>query len=281
MRRITAIALATALSLPAPALAQSSAGDLFTNENIGKAVGAIGGALLGSQFGKGSGKLVGVAVGTMAGYFIGGEIGKQLSPRDQQGIAETSQQALETNSTQTWRNPDTGTATTVQVADTRYEAVPLESGGLKQQLWQVPPLDLVNATYASTGNVNVRGGPGTDYVVLDQLRAGERVAVVGRVQASDWVMVARNGIGRGFILGRLLDPVNDGRQGQALAIADGPAAAPVPQAAAAAPATAVPAAAGDVRRCSIITQEVVLQGGQREQRQVKACRQADGTWVTV
>ena len=39
--------------------------------------------------------------------------------------------------------------------------------------------------------------------------------------------------------------------------------------------------AGDVRRCSIITQEVVLQGGQREQRQVKACRQADGTWVTV
>lgn len=277
MRRIMAIALAAALGLPAPALAQNAAGDLFTNENIGKALGAVGGALLGSQFGKGSGKLVGVAVGTMAGYFIGGEIGRQLSPRDQQGIAETSQQALETNRTQTWRNPDTGTATTVRVADTRVEAVPLESGGLKQQLWQVPPLDLVNATHAATGNVNVRGGPGTDYVVLDQLRAGERVAVVGRVQASDWVMVARNGIGRGFILGRLLDPVNDGRQGRVLAIADAPAAAPVPQSAAA----PVPAAAAEVRRCSIITQEVVLQGGQREQRQVKACRQPDGTWVTV
>jgi len=264
--RVAAGLLCTALLMPFPALAQSNQG-LFSNENIGRAVGAVGGALIGSQFGKGSGQLVGVGVGALAGFFLGGEIGKALTPADRQGIDATSQRALETGTTQSWRNPDSGTATTVSVSDAHIEQRPLEAGG-QQQLRQAPPLELINTSFQSTGTINVRGGPGTDYVVLDRLKPNERVPVIGRVIDTDWYMIARDGIGRGFVNMPLLRPVPGlADAGQALR----------PGAAALSPAMAQ----ADTRQCALLTQEVTLKDGTRDAHKAKVCRQPDGSWVEV
>jgi surface antigen len=90
--------------------------DRGQKQTIGTVLGAATGALVGAQFGKGKGQLVGVAAGTLLGAFIGSEIGKSLDKADQEYMARTNQQALETNrsgTTSTWRNPDSGHSGTI------------------------------------------------------------------------------------------------------------------------------------------------------------------------
>ena len=247
-----------------PALGQdrNEQGTPFTKENIGKAVGAAAGAILGSQIGSGRGKLAAVAIGTLAGYWVGGEIGKRLSQRDQAGIAYTTHQALETGRTQTWRNPDTGVTTRVSVRN---------AGGNGQQrglppLGEAPTLALINRFYIADANVNVRGGPSTEYVILYRLARGERVPVVGRVDESEWLMIAERGVGNGFVYGPLFTPSDESdnairdvmRTGETFATYD-----------------------VESRECRIITQEVVLPDGTIRIHEFKACRQSDGTWMEV
>lgn len=262
--------LAAALSLAAgPTVAEHESGrhgdeqgSPFTKENIGKAVGAAAGALLGSQIGSGRGKLAAVAIGTLAGYWVGGKVGERLSQRDQAGIAYTTHQALETGQTQTWRNPDTGMATRVSVRDAGRDG---QRTGLAP-LGEAPTLELINRFYIADANVNVRGGPSTEYVILYRLARGERVPVVGRVAESDWLMIAEQGAGNGFVYGPLFTPSNESenavrdvmRTGETFATYD-----------------------VESRECRIITQEVVLPDGASRTHEFKACRQSDGTWMEV
>lgn len=79
----------------------------------GTLVGAGLGALVGAQVGSGKGQLAAVAIGALAGAFMGSEVGKSLDRADQQAMQGTSQSALETNQTATWRNPDSDHSGTV------------------------------------------------------------------------------------------------------------------------------------------------------------------------
>lgn len=266
-RWVAVLALGGVMAAPVGA---ESLGETFqrnlTGENVGKAVGAVAGALLGSQVGGGKGKYVGVAVGTLAGYWLGGEVGKRLSSRDQQGIASTTEQALETGQAQSWQNPNTGTYTRVSVADAPPPASARVSG--KEPLARVPALELVNDFYVAEKNVNVRGGPGTDYRVLYGLKRDERVPVVGRVARSDWVMIAEDGEGSGFVYAPLLSPASRDGSGNALRLSMNEQASPR------SPVSVEP-------RCSNITQEVVLRDGTRDTERFTACRQDDGRWVRL
>lgn len=237
--------------------------DALTKENVGKAIGAVTGALIGSQIGGGKGKLAAVAVGTLAGYWVGGKIGRSLSERDRAGIASTTEQALATGEPQAWRNPETGVYTQVSVQD--------DPGypGRRGSLQEAPPLEYVNAYYTAGSNVNVRGGPGTEYAIIHGLKRGERVPVVGRVLDRDWYMIAEAGQGSGFVYAPLFAP-SDGQAVAGNAIRESMRSGEVPQTYAVAES-----------ECRLITQEVTLASGERQTHSFRACRQADGSWVQV
>jgi surface antigen len=259
-----AILVAGALAAPAAQAQGDDLSRMLTEENIGRAVGAAAGALLGSQIGGGRGKLAAVAIGTLAGYWLGGEIGRALSQRDRAGIAATTQEALETGETRTWENPDTGVYTKVSVAEAGD--VPREG---RPPMGRVPALTPVNAWYAPESTINVRGGPGTDYMVLHQIPGGERVPVIGKVVGRDWYMIAEGGTGSGFLYAPLMTPVSG-------------AYAPEGAVRAALDEGGLPqrwAVARD--ECRRINQEVVLPDGRRQDHAFTACRQPDGSWAEV
>lgn len=81
----------------------------------GSIAGSIGGSYLGSYLGDTVGSILGAVIGGVGGYYLGSEIGGHLGKDDQRRMAETSQQAYETNQTQTFTNPDTGVSGTAEV----------------------------------------------------------------------------------------------------------------------------------------------------------------------
>lgn len=240
--------------------------DSIDNEDIGRILGGVGGALIGSQFGKGTGKVVAVGAGALGGMFLGGEIAKHLDSRDQQGVVDTRQRALESSQPVAWRNPDTGVETTARVTETAYRPAPApraagSAAPKNDVVWRVPPMQLIGADYRATTTSNIRGGPGTDYAVMGQLKTGEVVHVVGKVVDRDWYMIARNGLGSGFVSASLLQrvPGSGGTVERPLSTAS----------------------LSNLRECSVIEQQVTLPDGTRETRRARACRTADGGWELI
>lgn len=80
-------------------------------QTIGTIGGGAAGALIGSQIGGGSGRVVATGVGAVLGSMAGGAIGRQLDERDRMLSRETADRTLESapdQTTNTWRNPNTG-----------------------------------------------------------------------------------------------------------------------------------------------------------------------------
>jgi surface antigen len=94
-------------------------------ETGGTLIGAAGGAAVGSQIGSGTGRLVAVAIGTLAGALIGQGVGQSLDRADQLAMERNAQYALEstrTQSTTTWRNPDSGNYGSITPVETYQTA---------------------------------------------------------------------------------------------------------------------------------------------------------------
>ena len=90
-------------------------------ETGGTLIGAGTGALIGSQIGSGDGKLVAVAIGTLAGAILGQEVGKSLDRADKLAMERNAQYSLEhtrTNTSTTWRNPDSGNSGNITPVET-------------------------------------------------------------------------------------------------------------------------------------------------------------------
>jgi len=88
-----------------------TAQEIFTKENMGAAVGAVGGAWAGSNVGKGKGNIAAIAVGTLLGGYMGKSVGASLDKADKAYHGQTYQHALEKNPSgqvSTWENPDSG-----------------------------------------------------------------------------------------------------------------------------------------------------------------------------
>lgn len=272
-RRVLLSAALCAAIAAAPAAAQSQGADSQPSDStkrvFGQLLGAGVGALLGSQVGGGKGKLAAVAVGALAGAWLGGQAADRLTASDRQGIAQTTSTALETGETQTWTNPDTGVQTRVAVKERG-----VASGSASPPApapatsWKSPPLDYVNDRYVATTTSNVRAGPGTDHQVVDTVRGGQQVTVIGKVRNEDWYMIARNGTGSGYVYAPLLRPEPGAGDGNALR-------AEMPASGTSQVATSA------YRECALINQEIVLPDGTRESRDIRACQNADGSWEAV
>lgn len=96
-------------------------GPYGTGPGPGLAMGTLGGGaaggLLGAQLGGGEGRLATTAAGTLIGALLGSQIGQRLDANQRQAAAQATNQALATNNTITWRDPDRtayGTVTPVR-----------------------------------------------------------------------------------------------------------------------------------------------------------------------
>lgn len=235
-----------------------------TKENIGRAIGTAAGAFVGSQFADGGTAVFTAALGGLAGYLIGGHIGRELSRKDQAGLADATQTALNTGRNQDWKNPETGVTARVAVQDDGYVGRQLIG-----RVAELPALELINDYYVTGSNTNVRGGPGTEYAILHRVAKNQRLPVIGRVVGESWYMVAERGSGSGFIYAPLMSrasaqPLSQNAIRDAQII-DEP----------------VRGYAVEQRACRVIDQEVQLPGGDTKTHSFRACQQKDGSWLEV
>lgn len=238
-----------------------------SKEDLGIAAGAIAGAWIGHNVG-GDNKALATAIGAAGGAFIGKTIGRMLDEQDQQRLAESTYTTMQTGQPQSWHNPDTGVTAKTSVKQTSTQKEQVQVKVLKDKVKEVPPLELIGSEYSSSGNVNVRGGPGTDYVIVDKLAAGEHINVVGKVEGKPWYMISRGGVGSGFVYSSLLTavPVENWTVAET--------ETPVEE-------TEVQTAAVNVTRdCRVVSQEVTLDNGNTATEEVTACRGPNG-WEIV
>lgn len=236
----------------------------LNKENIGKGLGAITGAIIGSKIGGGSGRAAAIAAGTLAGYWAGGKVGARLTQIDRRGINRATTRAVSSGKATAWRNPDTGTSTRVSVRD----YTPRTNRHLKPALDRLPALELVNAYYVPSTDINVRGGPGTDYEILHSIRKGKSVPVVGKVIDSNWYLIAEQGKASGFLYAPLMN-LDQHQSAQSNAIRE------------ASYNTQPGRYVAQGQNCRVITQKVSLRSGSSESHQFKACQQSNGNWMKI
>jgi len=142
------------------------------------------------------------------GSVLGGEIADLLDPESQRRATEATGEAITTGQSQSWSNPSAGTSGEVVVTGETQKNTTVQVEVLKDSVQELPPVDLIGATYVATAAANVRGGPGTDYKVVDGLTTGEAVNVVGKVRGKDWYMISKGDVIVGFVSTSLLvEPV--------------------------------------------------------------------------
>jgi len=78
------------------------------NQAAGTLIGGAAGGLAGAQFGSGKGQLAATAIGAVLGAVVGSNVGSKLDEVDRMRANQAHTQALNTNETITWNNPDTG-----------------------------------------------------------------------------------------------------------------------------------------------------------------------------
>ncbi|MEP4071559.1 MAG: glycine zipper domain-containing protein [Parasphingorhabdus sp.] len=175
-----------------------------SNQSLGTALGGLAGGVLGN-IASDDNKALWTVVGAAAGAFVGNQIGRYLDDQDREKMAQSTQHALNNGKSQSWSSPDNGTAgrATVVSSQTRTEqvAVPV----LKEKVKNVPPLSFEEGgVFRAKKSANVRGGPGTDYVLVGSVEAGESVSVIGKVKHEPWFMIGKSGVGSGFIYAPLV-----------------------------------------------------------------------------
>lgn len=235
----------------------------------GTAIGAVTGAAIGATVSKD--KTKGALLGALLGGLLGNRIGNLLDERDRARLQESTQKSIVTGTNQSWVNPNTG----VQAKTLVKEAPPLPPQQrqivvLKDKVKQVPPLEFIGEDYAAQSEVNVRGGPAADYEIVDHLKRGEEVRVVGKVTGKSWYMVSQNGAGSGFVLADLLKPLG---KSSVNIPSDSDKSLP-----AATNVTETPVAASTT--CRVVTQLIKTKDGQTANESVKACRGPNG-WEIV
>lgn len=232
----------------------------FQSDSLGALIGAGAGALLGSQVGGGQGRIIAGTAGAVVGGLIGREIARHLSRSGQERMATANQRALDTGQTQVWEDPETGARGETEVSErsTRQQQVPVSVK--RDRVDEIPPIDLISATYVASTSSNVRGGPGTDYRSVGSLSSGQRVQVVGKVQGSDWYLISEDGEANGFVSSRLLSPVPAAQQ------------APVTPASSGGDVMLVEAS----QTCNINTTRVTQPNGEVVEDRIRICQGPDG-----
>jgi uncharacterized protein YgiM (DUF1202 family) len=163
--------------------------------------------------------------GAASSYAAGSAMDYRLSGRDRSALEQAFILAMETGKTQSWRGAKAagvvepaGFALANLMDDPRMR-IPAARGDL--DLAQIMETEL--GEYVVTRNSNVRTGPGTENPIIEVLPSGTAVDVVGRVTNKTWMLIAVDGVVRGYVSQKLLVKA----PGTELELAGGPQRRPI------------------------------------------------------
>ena len=223
-------------------------------------VGAIVGGVVGAKIFDDS--IVGVAVGVAAGAFIASEISRTMNEDQKRHTTRSTVHTVATGDTSSWSDPASGTKGSVRVVSTEEKPEKVTIPVLKEKVATVPPLDFIGESYRIKANLNVRGGPGTDYEKVGSYPSGSVVNVVGKVKDGPWYFISEDGVGSGFIFADLAEPSGASIVGE------------LPQAPAETETFDVDVA--ENRLCRTIEQSVTQPDGSTATELMTACKGANG-----
>ena len=204
--------------------------------------GAVGGFLGNRIAGKGS-RTMGTVVGAATGAAVGSALGCRLQRNDQAKAERAMEQAVATNKSQSWSNPETGASGRVDVQGSTSGT---DLAGLKfaSQVEPVESYSKIGANYTANSTANVRSAPSLQGEVIGQLSYGQSVWVPASAAGTAWMLVSRDGVGQGYVSSALLQR------------SSGPAAG-----------------------CKLVTQTVTTGGDDTATENLEACRDGQGNWV--
>lgn len=236
-------------------------------EDIGAKAGVVLCGALGMILGDSpKSKFFGGLAGAAICGFIGDKIVKYLDEQDAKRLALETKNTLSSGKSSSWVNPDTGVKGEVKVKETTTSTAKTQIKVLKDRVSELPPLDMRNTgIYKVKKGSNVRGGPSTDYKIVEKLASGSNINVLGKVENSSWYLIGDGDVAKGFVYKTLLEST-----GQPLATASNSSASDLA------------VSSVDVNttiNCRTIEQKVTLKNGETVVDSISACQQPDGSWA--
>lgn len=158
-------------------------------------------------------------------YAAGAPVSERLTRADKDALAAAFTRAMETGAAQNWR----GRRANGAVAPRGFALASLKADPDQRLPAARGDFDLAHIVetdlgqYVLTRNSNVRTGPGTQNRAAAVLPSGSGVEVVGRVRDRNWMLIAHEGVIRGYVFGDLLIKA----PGSELELAGGPMRKPI------------------------------------------------------
>lgn len=278
----TVIAIA-ASTLLLSACATNGEGGWGTKQTVGTGIGALIGGVIGSQVGSGSGRVAAGVIGALIGGALGNWIGSNLDERDQQALAQKSQEALDSGRSMEWKSNHSGASATIRPGAERTVS---KNTSIKRSpsVVKVDTLTNLNRPYSAQNSVNLRAGPGTEYDVVGGFKRGQSFTALGRTD-NNWIAVGRQGVVVGYVHAPLVREIRSNAERQKVAnqgvdldkITVAQAKDQGFDLDAIEPKAAKTDRVSVQSTCRQVEYNIKTQAGQ-ESRQVEACQGSDGAW---
>lgn len=178
-----------------------------SKQKIGAAAGTVVGGVAGNRVIKGK-RVLGTIIGGAAGAALGSWIGCKLQMSDQRKAQKALEQAAADNRNQQWSSADSGAS---------GSATLLAGGGIgglrfPQNVQPYSQYDARAGIFAPNDRVNLRSLPSTTSEIVGSLNPRENVEVVAGAATSPWLLVAQNGVARGYASAPLLSQISSATQ---------------------------------------------------------------------
>lgn len=191
----------------------ATTGEWGSKQSMGSMAGVVGGALLGSQIGGGSGRTIAMIVGALAGGVLGNWIGSNLDKKDQEALAERTQQALESGKSVAWKSEHSGASATIKPVSSKQVT---QDATVKRsvKIARAEGMTVINQPYRAVRSVNLRAAPDAKSDKVGGFPAGQSFSAIGKTE-NNWIAVGRKGVTVGYVHAPLVTPVAIAKADQA------------------------------------------------------------------
>lgn len=209
--------------------------------------------------------------------YIANQLGDAITDADALAIERESVKALETTpdgQTLRWDNPQSGASAAITPVDTSIEPRQQKTPRSKD-VADARSFTLIGQTYKAAKNSNIRAAPGTHNPIVGKLPRGTTVTALGKVDGTEWIMIAREGAAVGYVYEPLIKPVENGD----------PSYPPLRKNLEDDDEEDRPAGEGLVvaelkfyTSCRSVDYDVTLANGETARERFRACKAHDGAW---
>lgn len=211
-----------------------------SKQKIGAAAGAVVGGVVGNRVIKGK-RVLGTVIGGAAGAAAGSWLGCKLQTNDQKKAQKALEQAAANGRDQQWSNSETGASGRASVVSNAGV------NGLRfpSNILPYSQYDDRAGIFAPNGRVNLRASPTTASDIVGTLTGEDAVQVVAGAANAPWLLVAEEGVARGYVSATLMT------QRSAAIVSD----------------------------CRLIRQEIETRSDGKTTQDLKACPDGSGGWM--